>query len=176
MCEGFTPEEKDQPVPGLDHFRFYFTDPTKLPDNWRNRAPHPALEGFCVLSPRGQFRSVETAVQGCGEKSPKTKKGNEIAETFYRDHIGISLRLKTEHPLVGKGYFREWNDVLGRHQEIYGRIKECEQDYFERAWSYFTVKYDDISRNQLITNGPRFLLKMTVSRKEKLGAAACCTT
>ncbi len=72
-------------------------------------------------------------------------KGDEITKTLFEDYIGISLRLKIKHPLVGKGYFRVWNDVLGRPREICGRIQECEQDYFARSWSHFTVKYDDMS-------------------------------
>jgi hypothetical protein len=152
MCEAFTPAEKAQPVAGFERFKFYFTDPKNLPAHWRGRALHPSLEGFCVLSPRGgkQFRGVETAVKAC--KMPPDQR-MEIAKTFYEDHIGISVRLRKEHSLVGKGYFREWNDMLGRPQEIYGRIEKCEQDFFDRTWSYFTVKYDDMSRNQLLTNG-----------------------
>jgi hypothetical protein len=58
--------EKAQPVDGYGRFKFYFTDPKNLPAHWRDRALHPSLEGFCVLSPRGskQFRGVETAVKG----------------------------------------------------------------------------------------------------------------
>jgi hypothetical protein len=153
MCDkNFTPNEKAQPVPGHERFRFYFTDPAKLPLSFKNRALHPSLEGCCVLSLQGskQYRGVETAVKV--SKMPPFK-GDAITKTFFEEYIGISLRLNTKHPLVGKGYFRVWNDVLGRPQEIYGRIKECEQDYFDRTWLYFTVKYDDMSRNQLLING-----------------------
>jgi hypothetical protein len=168
MCEAFLPEEKAQPVPGLDHFKFYFTDPKKLPAGWRDRALHPALEGFCVLSQgQKQYRGVETAVKLF---NMPPMKGDEIAKTFYEEHIGISVRLKTKHPLVGKGYFREWSDMHGRPQEICGCIVECEQDYFDRAWSYFTVKYDVIYRNQLLSNGSSIPAEDgTISEKEAWG-------
>jgi hypothetical protein len=148
----FTPNEKAQPVPGLEKFSFYFTDPAKLPLSFHNRALHPSLEGCCVLSSQGlkQYRGVETAVKV--SKMPPLK-GDAITKTFFEEYIGISLRLKVKHPLVGMGYFRVWNDMLGRPQEICGLIKECEQDYFDRTVSHFTVEYDDMSRNQLLSNG-----------------------
>jgi hypothetical protein len=169
MCENFSAEEKAQPIPGRQHLQFYFTDPMKLPAHWRKRALHPALEGFCVVSPRNQkqFRGVETAVKA-SKMLPEQR--IEIAKTFYEDHIGIRVRLNRVHPLVGKGYFREWNDMLGRPREIYGRIEQCEQDYFDRASSYFTVKYDNSSRNQLLTNGSSIPANDgSVSEKEAWG-------
>jgi hypothetical protein len=170
MCDrAFTPYQKAQPIPGHERFRFYFTDPVNLAASWRNRALHPSLEGCCVLPSQGtkQYRGVETAVK-VSKFSPL--KGDEITKTFFEEYIGISLRLKIKHPLVGKGYFRVWNDVLGRPQEICGCIKECEQDYFDRSWSHFTVKYDDMSRDQLLTNGS--LIPATdgnISEKEAWG-------
>jgi hypothetical protein len=120
MCDNISREEKAQPVPGLEEFRFYFTDPENLPTEWRNRALHPALEGLCVMAPRGkkQYRGVETAVKACNMKPTK---GNEIAKAFYEDHIGINLRLKREHPLVGKvsvgGGGRLWISCLYQKKE-----------------------------------------------------------
>lgn len=169
MCDNISTAEKAQPVPGLENFKFYFTDPTKLPAVWRTRALHPAVEGLRVISPNGlrEYRGVETAVKAC-KMSPD--KSDAIAKAFYEEHIGISVRLEIEHPLVGKGYFRVWNDMLGRPQEICGRIEECQQDYFDRDLSHFTVKYDDASRNQLLTNGSSIpATDGSISEKEAWG-------
>jgi hypothetical protein len=72
-----------------------------------------------------------------------------------------------------QGYAREWIDVRGRPKYTFGRIEECEQDYFDRDCSYFTVKYDVLSRNDLLGTGETSIPGTDTAVPEKAAWGGC---
>ena len=67
---------------------------------------------------------------------------------FYEDHLGIALRCRHDHVLVGLPYYTEWIDVKGERREIYGKITECWSDQFKLGDNLtFTIQYDENLRN-----------------------------
>jgi hypothetical protein len=177
MCDGedITAAKKAQPVPKLSGFKFYFTDPSNLRPEWRNRALHPRLEGLCVMSASGVcYSGVDTAVKAL---KCRPAKANEIVQHFAEKHLKIAIRLEREHELVGKWYFREWTDIRGRNRgppkQIFGQLTACHEDYFDRGSLNFTVEYDALSREDVLTAGDTFIPTSDNSITEKEAYGGC---
>jgi len=72
---------------------------------------------------------------------------DEVLKYFYEDHLGILLRRRRKHILVGRSYYMEWIDAVGRRREIYGSISDCWDSLLEGDDKLtFTVRYDEKMR------------------------------
>jgi hypothetical protein len=70
----------------------------------------------------------------------------EVEQKFPAKKQGVQLRKYVqEHQLIGQGYYREWLDVNGARQVIYGKIVNCWLGFDKKVDGeehYFTVEYD----------------------------------
>jgi hypothetical protein len=69
-----------------------------------------------------------------------------VKEEFPAAKQGVQLhKYVHKHQLIGQGYYREWLDVHGARQEIYGKIVKCWLGFdkeMDGEEFYFTVEYD----------------------------------
>ena len=67
-----------------------------------------------------------------------------MVERFTSSKPGVQLRrpVKT-HALIGKGFFRQWSNLHGYRQEVYGVITKCWQGLVDANELFFTVEYED---------------------------------
>lgn len=56
----------------------------------------------------------------------------------------VQLRRQlNSHNLLGKGFMREWVNLLGQRRVVYGTITKCWQGLADGNEKFFTVEYDD---------------------------------
>jgi len=135
------------PVPG---WKFLFADPDVLP--WR--PVHPDLAGLCVVAPDGRcYPSLEE------------EWGKEYARPFYEKQLGLKLRCKVKHELIGKSFCEQWIDVNGEKKMLFGTITECEHCYFHKSTRFFTVEYNQGS-HMLVTAVPGSQGSIPLVRKD----------
>jgi hypothetical protein len=127
--------EKSQPAPAFPPGWLFFFE-TGDPEP----GIHSELLGLRLVSDEGvKYKSVDAAINRHTNQLQRVKK-----HVFYK-HIGVSL-LDTVivHPLAGQGFCREWINIHGQRQEIYGTITKVETDNVEDQLK-FTVVYDEES-------------------------------
>jgi hypothetical protein len=70
-----------------------------------------------------------------------------VKKKFPEAKQGVQLRKYVHtHQLIGQGYFRQWLDVDGVRQEIYGKIVNCWLGFdkdMDGEEHFFTVEYDN---------------------------------
>jgi hypothetical protein len=145
MCSKFPEASKAQLAQGLPKgWKYYFVSDKAS----RDPSPtlcHPDLIGLRILSKSGKtFYSFEKAISASRQNLSADQK-EELVCNFYETRLGVPARREMQHDLVGKGFYREWLDVQGRHCRVIGKIAACFKHLFANDLR-FKVEYSHKSR------------------------------
>jgi len=143
MCQKIQVQSKALPSRYLRDWRLYSTAPVARPST--SIRFDPDVSGLRLLAPDGKEHACLEAVMASfgvtGSKSIST------AIQGFADHdLGVPIRrVRDDHILIGKGYYRVWRDVTGKLVEIYGTITHCLENLCDEG-KLFKVKYWDVYR------------------------------
>ena len=114
--------DRRQPADGLPRgWSFIFDDGDK-----DNAEIHPDVRGLKIISSSNmKYSSVEAAIN---RHTKQLENVMERKQIFYRQIGAHLLEEDKMHPLLRKGYCREWINLDGTKQTMYGRITKVVMD------------------------------------------------
>eukprot|EP00523_Entomoneis_sp_CCMP467_P001417 CAMPEP_0168763418 /NCGR_PEP_ID=MMETSP0724-20121128/24354_1 /TAXON_ID=265536 /ORGANISM="Amphiprora sp., Strain CCMP467" /LENGTH=970 /DNA_ID=CAMNT_0008812623 /DNA_START=131 /DNA_END=3040 /DNA_ORIENTATION=+ len=167
-------------IPGFpDGWRYYFDGQSSATSR---KALHPALASLVVCSPRvkdindngRRFFSIEAAGKSLHLLDEGLDEVISFAEKeLYTEMLGLRIRKKIQHPLVGHGWCRQWM-VLGKPKVIYGVVTEAaegrflDDDQFENSF-VFTVSFSEENRSLV----PPFMGRSLLPATTEIGERVC---
>lgn len=143
MCQKVQVLSKALPSRYLRDWKFYSTVPAARPST--SIRFDPDVSGLRLLAPDGtEYACLEAAMRSCGATGAKSICA--AIQGFADYDLGLPIRrIRDDHILIGKGYYRVWRDVTGRLVEIYGTITQCLESLCDEGM-LFKVKYWDVYR------------------------------
>jgi hypothetical protein len=136
-----------------------------------DEAPHPDLATLSVrfVSPKNREFTWKTVPFAARKHDSVVEKS-----AFLKDFFGLDYMHKiSEHPLLGRGFRREWLDSKGRHRGIDGIITEC---FLCNEEELFTVRLEKSAVDQMNAEDARQRTDLhlcKISHRDALGGSAC---